>query len=71
MDFFGKDAYREAAAYARALADSSRLDVAVRRTKVYGTETFVVTFASRNDSDYDRAEIVRPNRWKDDGVSPT
>lgn len=46
--------------YARTQADSTGLDVAIRAVKEFGGLGYNVSFASRNDSDYARAEIVRP-----------
>jgi hypothetical protein len=45
-----------------ALAKAHRLnlDVAIRRVKEYGRDGFNVTLACRMDSDYARAEIVKP-----------
>ena len=37
------------------------MDMAIRRVKEYGKDGFNVTIASRNDSDYARAEIVTPS----------
>ena len=36
------------------------LDVAIRKVKEYGIVRYTINFASRNDSDYDMAEIVQP-----------
>jgi hypothetical protein len=57
-DFYREwaDCHRDALAYAR----SMNLDVALRAVKEYGRKGFVFHLASRNDSDYARAEIVRP-----------
>lgn len=54
--------YGDAAKEARARANASGLDVAIRATKEYGKRGFNVSYASRNDSDYARAEIVTPDR---------
>ena len=54
-----KDAHNEA----QKLANDTKLDLAIRKVKRLGPgHEFVVSFASRNDSDYERAEIVRPER---------
>ena len=52
--------YLEAAAEARTRANASGLDIAIRATTEYGKRGFNVSYASRNDSDYARAEIVKP-----------
>ena len=54
--------YCEAAKAARAQANASSLDVAIRAVKERGKLGFNVEYASRNDSDYARAEIVTPER---------
>lgn len=54
--------YEEARKEAQTRANSSGLDVAIRRVKEFGKDGFNVTYASRNDSDYDVAEIVTPER---------
>ena len=59
MDSF--EFYPHAAERARADANAFQLDVAIRKVKEYGRLRYVVTFASRNDSDYATAEIVRPD----------
>src|SRR5712692_43216 len=56
----GPRAYEEARAEAQKRANSSGLDVAIRRVKEFGKDGFNVSFASKNDSDYARAEIVTP-----------
>ena len=56
--------YLEAWEAARVQATSSNLDVAIRRTREYGKDGFNVSYASRNDSDYARAEIVKPHQPK-------
>lgn len=50
------------AAHAAAADKANRLqlDVALRAVKWYGKCGYTVTLASRNDSDYARAEIVHP-----------
>jgi len=50
------DAHRAASAKAREHGS----DVAIRKGKEYGRTVYRVSFASRNDSDYALAEIVRP-----------
>ena len=52
--------YTEAIAEARRMATASRIDVAIRRASRFDAPGFVVAYASRNDSDYTLAEIVRP-----------
>ena len=51
-----KEAHTFAVRYARQL----HMDVALRKVRHYGKPLFAVTLASRNDSDYVMAEIVRP-----------
>ena len=53
--------YETAYSAARDRANSSGLDVAIRKTKEYGRLGLNVSYASRNDSDYARAEIVNPD----------
>ena len=53
--------YHDAARAARKQATGHGLDVAIRKIKSFGTTQYAVSFASVNDSDYARAEIVRPN----------
>lgn len=52
-----KDAHKEA----EQLANHCKCDVAIRKVKEYGKVGFNVTLASRNDSDYALAEIVKPS----------
>jgi hypothetical protein len=52
--------WEKAHAAAARVARDLNLDVALRRVKVYGREQFSVHLASRMDSDYAWAEIVRP-----------
>lgn len=52
-----KDAHDEATK----LANHVKLDVAIRKVKEYGKVGYNVTLASRNDSDYALAEIVKPS----------
>jgi len=52
--------YPDALAEAQRRAATTGLNVAIRVTLEYGKEGFNVSFASVNDSDYARAEIVRP-----------
>lgn len=52
-----EDAYDAAVTRAR----TANIDVAIRRTSEYGKWGYNVSYASRNDSDYVRAEIVTPN----------
>jgi hypothetical protein len=42
------------------LARLTNQNVAIRSVKEYGKAVYAIKFASRNDSDYDRAEIVKP-----------
>ena len=43
------------------LANQFNHDVAIRKVRWYGKTQYVVSLASRNDSDYAAAEIVTPN----------
>lgn len=43
-------------------ANTTGLDVAIRKVREFGCVGFNVAFASRNDSDYARAEIVKPEK---------
>ena len=52
--------WKEAHAHATAKANRTGLDVAIRRVREFGRDGFNVSFASVNDSDYARAEIVKP-----------
>lgn len=52
--------WHEARNHAQARANRDRLDVAIRGVREYGHDGYNVSLASRNDSDYARAEIVRP-----------
>jgi len=52
--------WKEAHAEAQTLANQCNLDVAIRKVREFGKVGFNVTFASRNDSDYALAEIVKP-----------
>ena len=54
--------WNQAHAEAQKLANQTGLNVAIRRVREYGKEKFNVNFASGNDSDYARAEIVKPNK---------
>lgn len=54
--------WKEAHAVAQQRANETGLDVAIRKASPYDREGFVVSFASRNDSDYATAEIVKPER---------
>ncbi len=51
-----KQAHTAAVEYAREMNH----DVALRKVKEYGKTGFNISLASRNDSDYALAEIVRP-----------
>lgn len=53
--------WKDAHTYAATLATQCKLDVAIRKVKEFGVVGFNVGFASRNDSDYAMAEIVKPN----------
>lgn len=55
------DCYHAAHKRAIALARATNLDVAIRRVREYGRERLAVSLACVNDSDYARAEIVRPS----------
>lgn len=54
------DDYRQAFACAERKALESGTDMAIRRVREYGRVRYVVSFACIADSDYARAEIVRP-----------
>lgn len=56
--------WRDARNYAQDRADKTGLNVAIRAQKEYGKNGYNVSFASKNDSDYECAEIVRPNEPK-------
>lgn len=60
MSEFYRD-WKEAHAVAQEKANRLGLDVALRKTKEYGRSGYRVSLASRNDSDYALAEIVRPD----------
>lgn len=51
----------EARTFALDRAHSTGLDQAIRKASRYDAKGFVVSFASKNDSDYAVAEIVRPS----------
>ncbi len=53
--------YKEAAEYARKRANELKIDQAIRAVKEYGKMGYNVACASRNDSDYARAEIIMPD----------
>ena len=55
------DTWKEAHEFAQNRANFTGLDVAIRRVKEFGKVGYNVSFASRNDSDYARAEIVKPS----------
>jgi hypothetical protein len=59
--------YQEAYNAAVELATSCNIDVAIRAVREYGKPGFNVAFASKNDSDYARAEIVTPKHPKTKG----
>lgn len=52
--------WKQAHTYAVDMANTHKIDVAIRATREYGKLGYNVSFASRNDSDYAVAEIVRP-----------
>jgi hypothetical protein len=52
--------YAEAAAEARRYARQLNHDVALRKCQEYTSWGYSLSLASRNDSDYARAEIIRP-----------
>ena len=52
--------YRDAYDEAQRRAVRLQIDQAIRVVKWYGKLRFCVACASRNDSDYARAEIVKP-----------
>jgi hypothetical protein len=54
--------WKEARQAAQSQANKYGLDVAIRGVREYGKLGYNVSFASRNDSDYARAEIVTPDR---------
>lgn len=54
------DDYKVARKAAEIAAHDTCLDIAIRKVREYGKVRFAVSFACRNDSDYARAEIVRP-----------
>ena len=56
--------YHEAYNAAVDMARSCHHDVALRFVKEYGKAGYNLSFASRNDSDYARAEIVTPKHPK-------
>jgi len=58
------DSYHDAASAARARANQTGHDVAIRKASKYDRPGFIVRFASINDSDYARAEIVKPDQPK-------
>ena len=58
--------WKEAHAEAQKRADSSGLDVAIRRQKEFGKDGYNVKYASWNDNDYAVAEIITPK-----GKQPT
>ena len=60
--------YDEAYEAARQKANDANLDVAIRRVKEFGKWGYNVTYASKNDSDYALAEIVKPGSIK---MNPT
>ena len=52
--------WKAAHAAAVALARSTHHDVALRKVKEFGKVGYNIKLASLNDSDYARAEIVKP-----------
>ncbi len=59
------DTYHEAKQDADRRASGQPLDIAIRRCVEYGHVVYVVRYASRNDSDYAKAEIVPSTFQKD------
>jgi hypothetical protein len=53
--------WEKARDYAVKLAKDLNLDVAIRGTKEFGRKGCSVSLASKNDSDYSTAEIVKPD----------
>ncbi len=53
--------YEDARAYAVWNSKDSGFDVAIRHVKEWGRDGFNVSYAAKNDSDYAKAEIVRPD----------
>lgn len=62
------ESYQDARNYAEWRANESGFDIALRRVKEYGREGFNVSFAARMDSDYARAEIIRPTVARIEGA---
>ena len=56
--------WKDARSYAEKTANDTCNDMAIRVVKEFGVKGFNVSFASKNDSDYARAEIVIPI-WRD------
>ena len=54
--------WREAHAFAIERATKTNLDIAIRKIGFARNVRYVVSFASRNDSDYHKAQIVRPGQ---------
>lgn len=52
--------YQDALDHAQWKANESRFDIAIRRVKEFGRDGYNVGFAAGMDSDYAKAEIVRP-----------
>ena len=52
--------WKDARNYALKTTHESGLDMAIRRANKHDKPGFIVTYACRMDSDYARAEIVRP-----------
>jgi hypothetical protein len=52
--------WKEAHSAAVAYANETKHDVALRIAKEYGKTGYNISLASRNDSDYYLAEIVKP-----------
>lgn len=55
--------WRLALTEAETWADRLGLDMTIRKVREYGRVKYAVGLASRNDSDYARAEIVRPAQY--------
>lgn len=56
--------WKEAHTEAQKRANEVGADVAIRKISEFGKMGFNISFASRNDSDYALAEIVRPDAPK-------
>jgi hypothetical protein len=52
--------YDDALEFAQKSANTLQLDIAIRKVKSFGKVVYRTNFASKNDSDYATAEIVKP-----------